>query len=105
MQLKIGEWLRGQVFLGFVIGLVSYIGLSILHVRYALLLAIIAGFCEMIPYIGPIFSAIPAAIIAPTPILYPKTFHQQPATIRLLFCIDPTIVSLSIIRVYMENAQ
>jgi predicted PurR-regulated permease PerM len=75
MQLKIGEWLRGQVFLGFVIGLVSYIGLSILHVRYALLLAIIAGFCEMIPYIGPIFSAIPAAIIA---------FGQAPALALLV---------------------
>lgn len=64
MQLKIGAWLRGELFLGFVIGLTSYIGLSLLHVKYAALLAIIAGFCEMIPYIGPIFSAIPAAIIA-----------------------------------------
>lgn len=64
MQIKIGAWLRGELFLGFVIGLASYIGLSILHVKYALLLAVIAGFCEMIPYIGPLFSAIPAAIIA-----------------------------------------
>ena len=64
IEVKIGAWLRGQFFLGFVIGLASYIGLSILGVRYALLLAIIAGFCEMIPYVGPIFSAIPAMIIA-----------------------------------------
>lgn len=64
MQTKIGEWLRGELFLGFVIGLACYIGLSLLHVRYALLLAIIAGFCEMIPYVGPIFSAVPAVIIA-----------------------------------------
>lgn len=64
MQLKIGAWLRGQLFLGVIIGLASYVGLSLLHVRYALLLAVIAGLCEMIPYIGPIFSAIPAALIA-----------------------------------------
>ncbi|MCX6714610.1 MAG: AI-2E family transporter [Candidatus Uhrbacteria bacterium] len=64
MQVKIGAWLRGQLFLGMIIGLASFIGLSILHVRYALLLAVIAGLCEMIPYIGPIFSAIPAAIVA-----------------------------------------
>ncbi len=64
MQSKIGAWLRGQLFLGFLIGLVSFIGLSVLHVRYALLLSLIAGFCEMIPYIGPIFSAIPAVLIA-----------------------------------------
>lgn len=64
MQVKIGAWLRGQLFLGFVIGLVSYIGLSLLHVRYALLLAVIAGLFEMVPYVGPIFSAIPAVMIA-----------------------------------------
>lgn len=70
MQVKIGAWLRGQLFLGFVIGLVSYIGLSLLHVRYALLLAVIAGLFEMVPYVGPIFSAIPAVMIA---------FTQSPA--------------------------
>ena len=75
MQIKIGEWLRGQLLLGFIIGLTSYIGLSLLHVRYALLLAVIAGFCEMIPYIGPIFSAIPAAIVA---------FGQAPALALLV---------------------
>jgi predicted PurR-regulated permease PerM len=64
MQIKIGAWLRGQLLLGFVIGVVTFIGLSILGVRYALLLAIIAGLFELIPYIGPIFSAIPAVIIA-----------------------------------------
>lgn len=64
MQIKIGAWLRGQLFLGFVIGSASFIGLSLLHVRYALLLAVIAGLCEMIPYVGPIFSAVPAALIA-----------------------------------------
>ena len=75
IQLKIGAWLRGQLLLGFIIGLVSYITLSFLGVRYALLLAIIAGFCEMIPYVGPIFSAIPAAIIA---------FAQAPALALLV---------------------
>ncbi|MEK7452534.1 MAG: AI-2E family transporter [Patescibacteria group bacterium] len=64
IQIKIGAWLRGQLLLGFIIGLASFIILSILGVRYALLLAIIAGFCEMIPYVGPIFAAIPAIIIA-----------------------------------------
>jgi len=64
MQKKIGAWLRGQLLLGFIIGLASYIGLSILGVKYALLLAVIAGFFELIPYIGPILSAVPAVIIA-----------------------------------------
>ena len=38
--------------------------MSLLNVRYALLLAVIAGLFEMVPYVGPIFSAIPAVMIA-----------------------------------------
>lgn len=71
MQIKIGAWLRGQIILGLVIGLAVYIGLKLLGVPYALLLAIIAGLFEIIPYVGPIVSLIPAAIIgfAQSPVL------------------------------------
>lgn len=60
---SMGDWVRGELILMLVIGLMSYIGLSILGIKYALPLAIIAGILEIIPYIGPIISAIPAAII------------------------------------------
>jgi predicted PurR-regulated permease PerM len=63
MQAKIGAWLRGQIILGFFVGLVVYIGLKLLGVPYALLLAVIAGLFEIVPYVGPIVSLIPAAII------------------------------------------
>ncbi len=71
MQIKIGAWLRGQIILGFFIGLAVYIGLKLLGVPYALLLAIIAGLFEIVPYVGPIISLIPAAIIgfAQSPVL------------------------------------
>lgn len=71
MQQKIGAWLRGQLILGFVVGVAVYIGLKLLGVEYALLLALIAGLFEIIPYVGPIFSLIPTAIIgfAQSPIL------------------------------------
>lgn len=71
MQQKIGAWLRGQMILGFFIGLGVYLGLKLLGVPYALLLALIAGVFEIIPYVGPIISLIPAAIIgfAQSPIL------------------------------------
>lgn len=64
-----GRYIRGQVLLGLIIGGASFLGLSILgllgfEVRYTLLLAIIAGFGELIPVIGPILSAIPAIIVA-----------------------------------------
>ena len=63
MQKKIGAWLRGQIVLAVVIGIASYIGLTILGVPYALVLALIAGLFEVVAYVGPIFATIPAAII------------------------------------------
>lgn len=64
IQEKMGKWFLGQIALCFVIGLLVFLGLSILGVPYALLLAIIAGSLELIPYLGPILSLIPAAFIA-----------------------------------------
>ncbi len=60
---KIGAWVRGEVILMIVIALSSYIGLLILRVNYALPLALIAGLLEIVPVIGPIISAVPAAIV------------------------------------------
>lgn len=63
MQKKMGMWLRGQLTLCLVIGIMTYIGLLILGVKYALLLALIAGILEIIPFVGPIISAIPAILV------------------------------------------
>jgi len=64
MQEKIGAWLRGELVLMFIIGLVTYIGLVVLGVEYALVLAIIAGVSEIVPYAGPIIATVPAVAIA-----------------------------------------
>lgn len=61
---KLGAWVRGQVSLSVIIGLLTYIVLFALGVPYALPLAILAGFLEIIPVIGPIIAAIPAVLIA-----------------------------------------
>lgn len=66
IEQKLGAWLRGQLFLSVIIGLVSYIGLMVLNIPYALPLALLAGIFEIIPVIGPIISAIPAVLIALT---------------------------------------
>jgi len=47
----------------FVIGTLTYIGLLILGVRYAVPLAVLAGLFEAIPNIGPISSAIPSILL------------------------------------------
>jgi predicted PurR-regulated permease PerM len=64
VQEKIGQWLKGQLVLCLIIGLMTYVGLLILGVNYALVLALVAGIGELIPYIGPIISAVPAVFLA-----------------------------------------
>jgi predicted PurR-regulated permease PerM len=62
-QRKIGFWVQGQLFLGLIIGAILFVGLSILGVKYALLLAIVAGLSELIPY-GLLLAFIPAIGVA-----------------------------------------
>jgi len=61
---KIGNWVRGELLLMTIIGIMTYLGLLLLGLDTALPLAILAGFLEIVPTIGPIISAIPAVIIA-----------------------------------------
>ena len=61
---KIGGWVRGQLSLMFIVGLASFIGLTLLRIDYALSLAVIAGLLEIVPMIGPIVSFIPAVLVA-----------------------------------------
>ena len=61
---KIGRWLQGQLILGVIVGVLVYLGLSILRVPYATSLAALATALEIIPIFGPIMSGIPAAIVA-----------------------------------------
>jgi len=68
-----GQWVRGQLILGFAVGVFTFIGLMILSRlvdpifgRYAVLLSIIAGVLELVPIIGPIISAVPAVLLAAT---------------------------------------
>lgn len=64
IEVKLGGWLRGQIILMLIIGVATYVGLTLLGIDYALALAVIAGVLEIIPLIGPIISAIPALIVA-----------------------------------------
>ncbi len=64
MQEKLGAWLRGQIVLMVIIGVMTYIGLLIVGVEFPLVLAIFAGIAELVPYAGPIIAAVPAIIIA-----------------------------------------
>ena len=62
-QQKIGQWMKGQLLLGLIVGLLVYLGLTIFQIKYALVLAIIAAVFELIPFFGPILSAVPAVLL------------------------------------------
>jgi len=51
---KLGRWLGGQIVLSLSVGVLTFIGLSILGVKYAILLSLLAAILEIVPYIGPI---------------------------------------------------
>ncbi len=63
LELKLGGWARGQIILMTMVGLLTYIGLSLIGIPYALPLALLAGILEIIPNIGPFLSAIPAVVV------------------------------------------
>jgi predicted PurR-regulated permease PerM len=63
-QRKIGLWMQGQIILAVIIGVLVYLGLLLLNVPNALLLASLAGAFEIIPLFGPILSSIPAIAIS-----------------------------------------
>lgn len=66
VQVKIGAWLRGQLILMLVVSGLTYLGLTILGVKYAAVLALFAGLMEFIPYAGPLLAAIPAVLMGLT---------------------------------------
>jgi len=59
-----GRWLQGYIFLGIIVGSLVYIGLSILGVKYALILAVLAGVLEIIPFFGPVFAGVVGFILS-----------------------------------------
>src|SRR6185312_5666715 len=73
-------WLLGQIIVSLGIFIFTYIGLLILHVQFALVLALIAGFLEIVPYVGPFLSAVPAIFIA----FFQKSTHPTSLVIWVI---------------------
>jgi len=119
LKIKMGRWILGQLFLSFLIGLAVLIGLSILRVPYALLLALLAGILDIIPYLGPVAATIPAVFIgllispwtgltvfllyatiqvienlAIRPLLFSKTIGLNPVVIIISFIIGAKLAGI-----------
>jgi predicted PurR-regulated permease PerM len=57
-------WLKGQLIAMLMVGLLTGAGLWLLGVPSALVLGMVAGLLEFIPFAGPILAAIPAVLLA-----------------------------------------
>ena len=61
---SLASWLLGKAVSMLIVGSATAIGLSLLGVPLALILGIIAGLLDFIPYIGPIMAGVPAVLLA-----------------------------------------
>lgn len=64
ISLKVSLWMRGQLLLSGSIGILTFVGLSVLGIPYALTLSLVAALSELLPLVGPFLGAIPAVLIA-----------------------------------------
>ncbi len=60
---QLSRYIRGQLTVSLAVGTLSIIALTLLDVRYSVIIGAIAGIANMIPYFGPIAGAIPAIIM------------------------------------------
>lgn len=60
---RMSRWFWGEILLMLVVGVLTYLGLSLIGIRYALPLAVLAGLLEVVPNLGPTIAAIPAVLI------------------------------------------
>ncbi len=60
---RMSSWFWGELALMTIVGVLTYLGLTLIGVKYALPLAVLAGLLEVVPNIGPVISSIPAIII------------------------------------------
>lgn len=108
---KIGLWMQGQVLIGLIIGVLTYLGLTILGVKYSLVLAIMTGLFEIVPF-GIYIAIIPAMMfsyldggvtlslltLALYLILHQfETYLIYPLIIKKVIGISPLVVILSVL--------
>ncbi len=74
IRVVIEGWLRGQSLIAMIVGVLTWAGLQVLGVPYALIIGLIAGVTNFIPYVGPVvgglIAAISAAFVSPQLVLY-----------------------------------
>jgi predicted PurR-regulated permease PerM len=107
--------MQGQLLLSLIVGLLTYVGLTLLGVRDALVLSLFIAICEFVPLFGPIMGALPAVLLSyldsgfALALLVAGMYlviHQlenhliYPLVVRKIVGINPIIVIVSLIAGY-----
>jgi predicted PurR-regulated permease PerM len=92
INVVLGGYLRGQILLILIMGVTTSIILTLLGIKYALILGLITGFLELIPFVGPVIATTLVAGIA---------FITGENSLSL----DPTKISLVVIVIYFTLRQ
>lgn len=64
MNEQVSSYIKGQLIICVCIGVMMFIGFTIIGLDYAIILAIVVSVTAIIPYIGPTIAIIPAIIVA-----------------------------------------
>ncbi|QDY46493.1 AI-2E family transporter [Planococcus glaciei] len=64
MNSQISQYIRGQLLVAFFVGLMFWIGFSIIGLEYGLILAILVGVLNLIPFLGSFIAFVPIVIVA-----------------------------------------
>lgn len=64
IDFSLGRYIRGQLLISLIVAVTTYLSLLLLGVDFALILALLAGASNIIPYFGPFIGAVPAVVVA-----------------------------------------
>jgi predicted PurR-regulated permease PerM len=61
---QLGRYIRAWLTEAAIVGALSIIGLAVMGVKYAVIIGIVAGIANLIPYLGPVVGAVPAMVVS-----------------------------------------
>ncbi len=64
MDVKLSSYIQGQILVSLCVGILMYLGFLIIGIEYSLILALVAMFTNVIPFVGPWIGTVPAVIVA-----------------------------------------
>ncbi len=91
----IGGFIRGQLTVCVITGVLTGVGMRILGMRFPVLLGMIAGLTEIVPYFGPFLGAVPALMLAL--LRSPALALYVAATFALIQQVESTVIAPRIV--------